>query len=103
LIDRLEEDHRNARQLAEGIAKITGVKVDLEAVQTNMVRFDISDLGVPDELFVLKLKEKNVLASTMAKNSLRMVTHRGIEKVHIEKAIVAMESTAKELQSKKQA
>jgi len=103
MIDRLEEDHRNAKQLAEGIAKITGVKVDLEAVQTNMVRFDISNLGVPDELFVLKLKENNVLVSTMAKNSLRMVTHRGIEKVHIEKAIIAMESIVKELQSKKQA
>ena len=103
MIDRLEEDHRNARQLAEGIAKIRGIKVDLEAVQTNMVRFDISDLGVPDELFVLKLKENNVLVSTMAKNSLRMVTHRGIEKVHIEKAIIAIESIVKELQSKKQA
>ena len=103
MIDRLEEDHKNARRLAEGIAKINGIKVDLDAVQTNMVRFDMSDLEASDELFVLKLKEKDVLVSTMAKNSIRMVTHRGIEKVHIEKAINAIDSVAKELQSKKQA
>jgi threonine aldolase len=102
MIDRLEEDHENARRLAEGIAKISGIKVDLNAVQTNMVRFDISGLGTPDELFVLKLKEKDVLVSTMAKNSLRMVTHRGIEKVHVEKTITEIDRVAKELQSKTQ-
>ena len=103
MIDRLEEDHQNARRLAEGIAKINGIKVDLDAVQTNMVRFDMSDLGASDALFVLKLKENGVLVSTMAKNSIRMVTHRGIEKVHIEKAINVIDSVTKELQSKKTA
>jgi len=103
MIDRLEEDHENARRLAKGIAKINGIKVNLDAVQTNMVRFDISDLGVSDGLFVLKLKENNVLVSTMAKNSIRMVTHRGIEKVHVEKAINVIDSIVKELHSKKQA
>ena len=102
MIDRLEEDHKNARRLAEGIAKINGIKVDLDAVQTNMVRFDTSDLGVSDELFVLKLKENNVLLSTMDKNSMRMVTHHGIEKGHIEKAISAVDSVVKELHSNKQ-
>jgi threonine aldolase len=101
MIDRLEEDHKNARRLAEGIAKIDGIKVDLDSVQTNMVRFDISDLGVSDELFVMKLKEHNVLVSTMGKNSMRMVTHRGIEKVHIEKAINVIDSVVKEPHSKK--
>lgn len=100
MIDRLEEDHQNARRLAEGLAKIDGIKVDLESVQTNMVRFDISSLGVSDELFVAKLKEKGVLASTIAKSTVRMVTHRGIEKVHIEKAINAVDIVAKELNSK---
>jgi threonine aldolase len=97
MIDRLEEDHKNARRLAKGIAKINGIKVDLPAVQTNMVRFDMSDLGASDEQLILKLKENGVLVSTMAKNSIRMVTHRGIEKVHIEKAINAIDSVAKEL------
>jgi len=97
MIDRLEEDHRNAKRLAEGIAKIEGVAVDMERVQTNMVLVDISGLGVADEVFLSKLKEKGVLALTNAKNKVRMVTHRGIEKEHIEKAIAAVENVADRL------
>jgi threonine aldolase len=97
MIDRLEEDHRNARRLAEGIAKIEGVQIDLNSVQTNIVCFDISGLGVSDELFLSKLKQKGILALTMAKNKVRMVTHRGIEKEHVEKSIAAIESISNEL------
>jgi threonine aldolase len=97
MIDRLEDDHRNARRLAEGIAKIEGIAVNMERVQTNMVLFGVSGLGVADELFLSKLKENGVLALSNAKNKVRMVTHRGIEKEHIEKAIVAIENVADEL------
>jgi threonine aldolase len=97
MIDRLEEDHRNAKRLAEGIAKIDGIAVDMERVQTNMVLFDVSGLNVPDELFLSKLKENSVLALTNAKNKVRMVTHRGIEKEHVEKAITAIENVVKRL------
>ena len=38
MIDRLEEDHRNAKRLAEGLSKVDGVRVDLDRVDTNMVR-----------------------------------------------------------------
>ncbi len=101
MIDRLEEDHRNARRLAEGIAKIHGVSVNLERVQTNMVRFSIGGLGGEDELFLSELKENGVLASTLAKNNIRMVTHRGIEAEHVEKAISAVEAAARALRRKR--
>jgi threonine aldolase len=97
MIDRLEEDHRNAKRLAEGIAKTKGIAVDKERVQTNMVLLDISGLGVTDELFLSKLKENGVLALASAKNKVRTVTHRGIEKEHIDKAINAIENVANEL------
>jgi threonine aldolase len=97
MIDRLEEDHRNAKRLAEGTSRIEGIAVNMERVQTNMVLFDVSGLGVADELFLSKLKENGVLALTSAKNKVRMVTHRGIEKEHIEKAITAIENVANEL------
>jgi threonine aldolase len=97
MIDRLEEDHRNAKRLAEGLAKIEGISVNLDMVQTNMVLFDVSGLGVADEQFLSKLKENGVLALTNAKNKVRLVTHRGIEKEHIEKAITAIENVANEL------
>jgi threonine aldolase len=100
MIDRLKEDHENAKLLAEGITKIDGTKVDLEAVQTNMVRFDIGGMNIPDELFILELKKKGILASTVAKNNVRMVTHRGIEKGHIEKTINAIRGIAREQMKK---
>ena len=97
MIDRLKEDHENAKRLAEGIAKIEGIKVDMGRVQTNMVCFDISGLGIADDLFLSKLEKEGVLALTNSKNVVRMVTHRGIEKDHIEKTIAALEKVSSEL------
>jgi threonine aldolase len=97
MVNRLEEDHRNAKRLAEGIAKIDGIQVDLSRVQTNMVCFDVGGLGITADLFTSKLRQKGVLALGLAKKNLRMVTHRGIEKEHIEKSIAAIESVSHEL------
>lgn len=101
MIDRLEDDHKNAKRLAEGLTKISGVEIDLDEVQTNMVRFNISGLGVPDDVFIQKLKENNILASTIGKSTVRMVTHRGIEKSGIELAINAVNNIAETSRSKK--
>lgn len=92
MIDRLAEDHRNARRLAEGIAKIDGIQIDLSRVQTNIVCFDVSGLGMSADVFVAKLKEKGVLALPMGENKVRLVTHRGIEREHVEKAVAAIEA-----------
>jgi len=97
MIDRLAEDHANAKRLANGIAKVEGIAVDMERVQTNMVLFDISSLGVADEVFLSKLQNKGVFALTTAKNKVRLVTHRGIEREHIETAVDAIAKTADEL------
>jgi threonine aldolase len=99
MIDRLKEDHKNAKRLAEGIAKIDGINVDLSRVQTNMVCFDISGLGIADDLFLSKLKKEGILTLMLTKNMVRMVTHRGIEKNHIEKTIAAIENISNELRA----
>lgn len=100
MIDRLDEDHRNARLLAEGISKIEGLYIDLRRVQTNIILVDVSGLGVDSNMFIAKLREHGVLASNHSKTIVRMVTHRGIEREHIEKALVIIEGVAKELKSK---
>jgi threonine aldolase len=99
MIDRLEEDHRNARRLAEGIAKIEGIKINLSTIKTNMIYFDICELGLSDEVFLLKLREEGVLALMIARGKVRMVTHRGIEKDQVEKTIAAIESIANEIKA----
>jgi threonine aldolase len=100
MIDRLEDDHRNARLLARGLTKMDGVKVDMKTVQTNMVMFDVDGLGVGADVFVKKLKEHGVLAGNLSKTRIRMVTHRGIEDEDIEKVLTAVEETIRDLRIK---
>jgi threonine aldolase len=83
MVDRLSEDHANARLLAEGLAKIDGIRIDLRRVQTNIVMFDVSDLGFTGKEFVEKLLKYGVKALTLRGNVIRMVTHRGITREDI--------------------
>lgn len=99
MIDRLRDDHTNARRLAEGIAKIEGIHIDLSRVQTNIVCFNIDDLGITADFFISKLKEESILALPLSETRIRMVTHRGIEKEHVEKAIAAIERISNQLQN----
>jgi threonine aldolase len=100
MVGRLAEDHANAKRLAESLAKIDGVKVDLERVQTNIVLFDISGLGLTDDQFILKLKDRGVLALMHGTHVVRMVTHYGIEREHIDVAIGAVQAVANDAQHK---
>ncbi len=100
MVDRLEEDHVNARLLAEGLAKVEGLYVDLSRVQTNIVLVDVSGLGIDANTFIEKLKERRVLASYHSRSIVRMVTHRGIEREDVEKTLNIIEGLVKELKVK---
>ncbi len=98
MVDRLREDHDNARLLAEGLAKMDGIKIDLRRVQSNIVMFDISDLGVSGSDFISALLKHGVKALTVRGNIIRMVTHRGIGREDILQTLdVIKEVTAKKL------
>ena len=99
MVDRLADDHRNARFLAEGCAKIDGLNVDLARAQTDMVVLEIGGLGVDDSVFTSALKEKGVLASVIGKGKVRLVTHRGIEREHVERALNVIKDVVAELLS----
>jgi len=94
MVGRLAEDHANAKRLAEGLAKINGVKVEMERVQTNIVLFDISGLGLTDDQFILRLKKMGLLALMHGTHLVRLVTHYGIEREHMEKAIAVVQAVA---------
>ena len=98
MISRLEEDHKNARTLAQGLTKIHGVSIDIGSVQTNIVYFGVRNLGITSEQLVLKLKEYGVLALSRDKYTIRMVTHRGIEQEHINKTLSIVDNSVKEQQ-----
>ena len=78
MIERLSDDHKNARLLAEGLSKIEGIKIDLETVQTNMVYIDFSALGINASRFIKELWNERILVSPISVKRFRFVTHYGI-------------------------
>ncbi|MGC8874610.1 MAG: low-specificity L-threonine aldolase [Chloroflexia bacterium] len=87
MIDRLAEDHENARRLAEGLANIPGIAVDLDTVQTNMVMFYPVDRRWTTETLSEALCAEGVLVSYLGRTKIRAVTHYGIERADIEEAL----------------
>ena len=100
MVDRLRDDHKNAKILAEGLAKIEGISLNPSQVQTNIIIYDVSGLGVTSEEWVAKLKQSGVKAGAQEEGRVRMVTHRGIEREDIEYALKAAEKTAGEVKKK---
>jgi threonine aldolase len=79
-IDRLTEDHANARLLAEPLAGLRGVELDLATVQSNIVIFYMS-ADMPDAAtIVARAQEAGVLVSAFAARTLRAVTHLDVNR-----------------------
>jgi threonine aldolase len=101
MIDRLEDDHKNARFLAEGLAKTKGINIDLKTVQTNIIMLNIDGSKVGAKVFVDELRKHGVLALSMGRTRVRMVTHRGIEREDVEQALTIVGNVARELRSRR--
>jgi threonine aldolase len=70
---RLHEDHANARLLAETLAKLPEVEIDLDAVQTNIVIFELRTRSTSDLL--ASLKARGILMSSVGSRAIRLVTN----------------------------
>jgi threonine aldolase len=86
----LHIDHENARVLAEGVANIKGVLVDLARVVTNIVIFDISATGKDSTEICTKLKDEGILSIGFGK-TIRMVTHYDVSRADMEKTVAVLE------------
>ncbi|GGG83268.1 low-specificity L-threonine aldolase [Edaphobacter dinghuensis] len=76
---RLADDHANARLLAEAVAAEPNAGIDLAAVETNIVIFDLRGDG-DAAAFCAELKRKGVLASAIGPRSIRFVTHYDVDR-----------------------
>ena len=83
---RLAEDHANARLLAERLAGLRGVSLDLKTVQSNIVIFRMGE-GAPDAATVVaRAQELGVLVSAFAARTVRAVTHLDVARADCELA-----------------
>lgn len=90
-VDRLREDHANARRLAEGLARMDGLQIDPGTVETNLVFFELSaEVGTAVQL-AAALREEGILAGPMGGQRLRMVTHLDVTADDVTAALAAME------------
>jgi len=85
---RLGEDHANARFLAEGLAELPEVEIDLGAVQTNLVIFQLTHGGY--DSLVARLKARGILASTVNPPGIRLVTHHDVDRSACEAALAIL-------------
>jgi threonine aldolase len=83
MVDRLREDHENARALAEGVAALPGIGIDLGRVQTNIVIFGVQRTDLDAAGLILKLAEEGIKAFSISRDSIRMVTHKDVDRAGI--------------------
>ena len=89
MTSRLQEDHDNARFLAEALSKLPQVELDPALVQTNIVIFSLRGGGDAHAL-VSTLARRNVLAGTVGDHSIRLVTHHDVDRASCERAVAIL-------------
>jgi threonine aldolase len=87
---RLHEDHATARMLAEGVANIPGIEMDLATVQTNIVIFNVSGTGKSSAEIAAALKEQGVLVGTVNPQLIRFVTHLNVSPADCARALESL-------------
>ncbi|WP_283152676.1 low-specificity L-threonine aldolase [Guptibacillus hwajinpoensis] len=88
-VKHLDEDHENAKYLADGLQNMDGI-VLVNQVDTNILLIDITETKHSNENFIHLLKEHGVLAGAFGPNVIRFVTNNGITKKDIDVALTAV-------------
>jgi threonine aldolase len=85
-VDRLAEDHENARLLAEGLTELAGVSIDPAAVETNIVVFEVADAAATCGA----LWQEGVQLAPIDARRIRAVTHLDVDRQGVEHALRVM-------------
>jgi threonine aldolase len=85
-VERLAEDHANARRLAEGLAEIPGIEIDPATVETNIVWFDVAGRIRADEVSA-SLKGQGILIGNYGQRRMRAVTHLDVDRAGVDTAL----------------
>jgi threonine aldolase len=89
MVDRLAEDHANARRLAQGLQGLPGIDIDLSRVETNMVFGDCRP-PLTASAFIDRCRDVGVLLDQASASRWRMVTHRGVSVEDVDYAVDAV-------------
>jgi threonine aldolase len=96
MIDRLAEDHANARRLAKGLAAVPGIKLAQADIPTNIVMFDLSaELSLGD--FIQGLETAGVKVGARGERLFRAVTHRMVSSADVDEAVTRIAAVCRKL------
>ena len=87
MVDRLADDHANARLLADGDGRIDGLSVNMATVESNMVNVDHTPSGLSTNDVLARLAAGGVLASGRPPDRFRLVTNRHHDRATVEEAV----------------
>jgi threonine aldolase len=96
MLDRLKEDHANARELAAGIAQIPGLSIDVKGIKTNIIYFDLESKRLTPEEFITRTGLRGVKFLPTGPSRFRMVTHYGITPKDIAEALDILNAVMEE-------
>jgi threonine aldolase len=88
-IERLKEDHQNAKRLAIGLKEFKGVSINPDHVETNILIFNVADTGMTAQQAAETMRREGVLIHAIGKTQIRLVTHLDVSSEDIEKALKA--------------
>jgi len=90
-VSRLAQDHERARALAQGLARIPGIDIDVQGVETNIVIFDVGGTGLSGEDFASRtLRTHGVRFSVLSPTLVRAVTHLDLPPDGVDHALAAV-------------
>ncbi len=89
-VDRLADDHANARQLADLLTQIPGIGVDPDEAETNMVYFDARECGLDAQQVAERLLERGVRICPIDRHRMRAVTHLDVDRAGVDEAAEAL-------------
>jgi len=89
-VDRLVEDHDNARLLAERVSALDGIELINETIETNMVFFDVSHTPLSAPEISTRLREKGIWIGAFGEQKMRAVTHLDVDQKDIIEASDAL-------------
>ncbi|MEA2927724.1 MAG: threonine aldolase, partial [Hyphomicrobiales bacterium] len=92
MVERLAEDHRRAKKIAEGIQRIDQRLVDPRLVETNIVMIDVAYSGSNAKRWIAALEAAGLRSGAWSPRSLRLVTHRHIDDAAVERTIETFRS-----------
>lgn len=95
MVDRLAEDHARARRLAEELQEVPGLRIDLDTVQTNLIRVETPDFS--SQAVASALAQRSIAIHAFEPNAFKLATHLEIDDSQLSEVVAAFTSSMQEL------